>query len=131
MEESIRLKRVSIKEYFRISVFEISRFDCISVFSPVFGDSGDTYAAIGCDVGWVNANNYCYLFTTTRAVTWQEAADECDTYDSSLLYFDIFDYAVDEKVVILKLFIISVQLLQNKFALNATNQSFSVSLPLE
>lgn len=69
----------------------------IAFFSPVFGDPGDTYTAIGCDEGWVNANNYCYLFTTTRAVTWQEAADECDTYDSSLLYFDIFDYTVDEK----------------------------------
>ena len=49
---------------------------------------------VGCDEGWVDANNYCYLFYNTRRVTWQQAANECNRYDSSLVFFDNMDEEV-------------------------------------
>ena len=54
-----------------------------SVLTPITADK-----ALGCDEGWANANGYCYLFYNTRRVSRQQAANECDRYDSSLLYFD-------------------------------------------
>lgn len=47
------------------------------------GQQGDP---LGCDEGWEDANGYCYLFVTDKKVTFRQAEQECNRYDSSLLY---------------------------------------------
>ena len=60
----------------------------ISVSISSVSSAAATVATPPCAAGWVNANNYCYLFVNTKAVTWKQASSECDLYDASLLYFD-------------------------------------------
>ena len=63
--------------------YQFSHCLIFSVFTRISADT-----PLGCDEGWVQNNNYCYRFYNTKAVTWQQASDECNRYDSSLLYFD-------------------------------------------
>ena len=58
------------------------------IFTVIIIPTNAADVALGCDEGWYYNNGYCYLFYNTRMVTWQQASDECDRYDSSLLYFD-------------------------------------------
>ena len=67
-------------------------FVMFSVITPITADK-----SLGCDEGWANANGYCYLFYNTRRVSRQQAANECDRYDSSLLYFDNKEEEVKQK----------------------------------
>ena len=67
-------------------------FVMFSVLTPITADK-----SLGCDEGWANANGYCYLFYNKRRVSRQQAANECDRYDSSLLYFDNKEEEVKQK----------------------------------
>ena len=49
---------------------------------------GQTGKPLGCQAGWVEGNGYCYLFNTYKKVTFRQAEQECNKYDSSALYIE-------------------------------------------
>ncbi|KAL3863123.1 hypothetical protein ACJMK2_004895 [Sinanodonta woodiana] len=65
---------------------------CILLFKLIQSFNSALYVAdfhnvaadtvLGCDVGWVPGNSYCYYFENIKRVTWSQANDECSTMDA-------------------------------------------------
>lgn len=56
----------------------------------LFSNTG-AQKSLGCADGWYNANKKCYMFVNWKKTTWSQAEQECNTYDSALMYFDNAD----------------------------------------
>ena len=73
--------------YFATRVLYYNRC-CYVLFYLAGLVQGQTGKPLGCQAGWVEGNGYCYLFNTYKKVTFRQAEQECNKYDSSALYIE-------------------------------------------
>ena len=68
----------------------------IFIYLAVYTVRSDSTNAttLPCGDGWVSYNNYCYLFNNKKWINRDQAADECDQRDGSLLYLSNMDELV-------------------------------------
>ncbi|XP_053376223.1 C-type mannose receptor 2-like [Mercenaria mercenaria] len=72
----------------------MAKFVFLLSFLIFLANRGRADEAFGCDEGWINVNQQCYMFINDKKVTWSEAEEECNRYDSSLMYFDNIDEVI-------------------------------------